>query len=281
MADPLVSVIVPNFNYSKYLDECLGAIFNQNYDPMQVIFVDDGSTDQSIEVIQKFSHKMQIFRKKNSGVNSARNLGIKNATGKYIAFCDSDDVWVWDKIRKQVDFLEINSQYGVVYSGIQLVNEDLSFIRNQNPKYEGDCSTRFLEHPSEAIVLLGSSTALIRNSALAKVSGFDESMTDPGEDWDFFRRISQQTLIGFIPEPLVLYRQHSESGSRVSRSRYFQGNTVALRKLLRDNKQSISFLAKRKSWLKLHWSFFKTCLMEDEISLAFTQILKSLGPIRY
>lgn len=279
--NPLVSIVIPNLNYAKYLEECLNSITGQTYQPLEILFVDDGSTDDSLNIARRFENKIRIFSQSHQGVNAARNLGIRNATGEFIAFCDSDDLWMPTKIAEQVDFLRNNLDHGLVYSDIQLVSENLVFIRNEKAKFFGNCSEFFLNRPSEAIILLGASTALMRRSLTVDVSGFDVTMGGPGEDWDFFRRVAERTLVDFIPTPLVYYRQHESSASRVSSKKYFDGNRTALRKLFRENVGKVNFVARRRSWIKLHWSFFKTQLPRREYSSALAQLLRSILPIHY
>lgn len=278
---PLVTVIIPNYNYAKYLTDCLSSILEQSYSPLEILLIDDGSTDQSLFVAQNYADRVQIFSNGHFGVNAARNLGIKNATGKYIAFCDSDDVWVSTKVERQVNFLENNPNFGLVYSGIQIVAEDLTLIGIRDAKDAGDCSKEFLKRPGEAIVLLGASTAMIRRELVNDIGGFDESLDGPGEDLDFFRRISEKTLIDYIREHLVLYRQHQISASRVSSKKYYDGNRRVLLKLFRENKNNITLTARRKSWIKLHWSFFKSDLKKFKFFSAVKEFLPAFRKINY
>jgi glycosyltransferase involved in cell wall biosynthesis len=278
---PLVTVVIPNFNYAKYLPDCLTAILNQSYAHLEIIFVDDGSTDDSIVIAQTYSGKVHIIPNEHSGVNSARNLGIRNANGKYIAFCDSDDVWLSTKIELQVNFLEKNPECGLVYSGIQIVTEDLAFIESVDAKDAGDCSKEFIKRPGEAIVLLGASTALIRGNLVKEIGGFDESLNGPGEDLDFFRRISEKTTINFIDDHLVMYRQHQISASRVSSEKYYDGNRKVLLKLFRENRHSTTCVTRRVSWIKLHWTFFKNELKKLKFLTAVKQFLPALRKIDY
>jgi GT2 family glycosyltransferase len=157
------------------------------------------------------------------------------------------------------------------------VNENLKLIQNQDGKYSGDCSRDFLLHPSQAIVLLGASTALIRKEIVTHIGGFDETLSGPGEDWDFFRRISQNTSIDFIDQYLVLYRQHGNSASRVSAEHYFEGNRRAVRNMYRQSGHN--FLERRYSWVVLHWSFFKTELKSKRFNPAMRQLAKAVSPI--
>ena len=277
--NPLVTVIIPNYNYAKYLNDCLSSILEQSYSPLEILLVDDGSTDQSLIIAKTYANRVQIFSNGHLGVNAARNLGIKNATGKYIAFCDSDDVWVSTKVERQVNFLENNPNYGLVYSGIQIVSENLDLIGFWDAKDSGDCSNEFLKRPGEAIVLLGASTSLIRSELVRDISGFDESLNGPGEDLDFFRRIAEKTLIDYIPEHLVLYRQHQISASRVSSKKYYEGNRRVLLKLFQENENNISLAARRKSWIKLHWSFFKNDLKQYKLLSAIKEFLPALKKI--
>ena len=276
--NPLVSVIVPNYNYSQYLENCLNSILNQNYSNLEIIFVDDGSNDRSVTIAEEFGERVKVFVQEHQGVNAARNLGIKNATGTYIALCDSDDVWLPEKIELQVNFLESNGEFGLVYSGICVVSENLQFIRNQDAKFAGDCSMEFLKHPSEAIVLLGASTSLIRRDLIDEIGGFDETMHGPGEDWDFFRRVAEYSLINYIPRHLVLYRQHRISASRVPSQNYFEGNRNAMRNMYRQNRK-INLLDRRLSWIRLHLSFIKNELKNKQFFSAFRELVRAIGSI--
>jgi glycosyltransferase involved in cell wall biosynthesis len=279
--EPLVTVVIPNFNYAKYLSDCFTSILNQSYAHLEIIFVDDGSTDDSIVIAQTYSDRVHIVPNEHGGVNAARNLGIRNANGKYIAFCDSDDVWLSTKIELQVNFLEKNPEYGLVYSGIQIVTEGLALIELVDAKDAGDCSKEFIKRPGEAIVLLGASTALIRRNLVKEIGGFDESLNGPGEDLDFFRRISEKTLINFIDDHLVMYRQHQISASRVSSEKYYDGNRKVLLKLFRENRHSTTCVTRRVSWIKLHWTFFKNELKKLKLLTAVKQFLPALRKIDY
>ena len=271
-----MSVIIPNYNYSQYLEDCLNSILNQNYTILEIILVDDGSTDSSVIIAESFGPRVKVIVQEHQGVNAARNLGIKNATGSYIAFCDSDDVWLPEKIELQVNFLESSGEFGLVYSGICVVDESLQFIRNQDAKYAGDCSREFLKHPGEAIVLLGASTSLIRRDLIDQIGLFDETMHGPGEDWDFFRRVAENSFINYIPRYLVLYRQHRISASRVPSHNYFEGNRHAMRNMYRQN-SNITLFDRRLSWIRLHWSFMKNELKNKKFSSAFRELVRAVS----
>jgi len=276
--DPLVSVIIPNYNYSKYLGDCLNSILNQSYLNLEIILVDDGSADSSVTIAKSFGNRIKVIVQDHQGVNAARNLGIRNATGVFVAFCDSDDVWLPEKIELQVNFAKSSGKFGLIYSGICIVDEDLRLIRNQDAKYAGDCSKEFLKHPSEAIVLLGASTSLISRELIDKVGFFDETMHGPGEDWDFFRRIAEISLISFIPDHLVLYRQHRISASRVPARHYYEGNRNALRNMFRQNR-NITLFDRRLSWIRLHWSFMKNEINNKQFFSALRELVRALSSI--
>jgi glycosyltransferase involved in cell wall biosynthesis len=271
-------VIIPNYNYSKYLGDCLNSILNQSYLNLEIILVDDGSADSSVTIAKSFGNRIKVIVQDHQGVNAARNLGIRNATGVFVAFCDSDDVWLPEKIELQVNFAKSSGKFGLIYSGICIVDEDLRLIRNQDAKYAGDCSKEFLKHPSEAIVLLGASTSLISRELIDKVGFFDETMHGPGEDWDFFRRIAEISLISFIPDHLVLYRQHRISASRVPARHYYEGNRNALRNMFRQNR-NITLFDRRLSWIRLHWSFMKNEINNKQFFSALRELVRALSSI--
>lgn len=125
--DGLVSVIVPVYNAEVFLKDTIESAINQSYKNLEIILVDDMSTDDSRKVIKYYEEKYEnvksIFLEKNSGVAKARNIGIKNSKGRYIAFLDSDDVWDKDKIKKQVEFMKVNNYY-FTFTGYRFIDEN-------------------------------------------------------------------------------------------------------------------------------------------------------------
>ena len=121
-----VSVIIPMYNSEKYIEECIYSVINQTYKNLEIIIVDDCSKDSSVDIINGIKdERIKIVKlQENKGVSSARNKGIEVSTGRYIAFIDSDDIWVKDKIEKQIKFIEDN-EYIFIYSNYAYLNEKL------------------------------------------------------------------------------------------------------------------------------------------------------------
>lgn len=118
MKDPLVSVVIPIFNGELLIRRCLDSIFSQSEDlKLELIVVDDGSTDKTVDLIRDYSHPIKLLQQKNQGPASARNLGIEHATGKFFAFLDADDYWLPGFLQKTVDFLEMNPEAVAVNTG--------------------------------------------------------------------------------------------------------------------------------------------------------------------
>lgn len=207
---PLVSVIVPNYNYERYLGQCLNSIIQQDYPNIEIIVIDDGSTDGSVQLVERYAPKVILVQQKNQGVSSARNTGLIKSRGEYLAFIDADDFWDARKISKQMEFLlEVGAD--LVYSGVHIVSPDGSEIINTIlPKYDLDCSARYRQYPSSAIILLGTSNALFKKSVISKSGIFDVRLSQ-SSDWDFFRRFTDHGKVCKLEEPLTYYREHSEN----------------------------------------------------------------------
>src|SRR3989338_3266861 len=121
---PLLSVIIPTFNRAFYILTVLESVLKQTYRNMEVLVVDDGSKDSTKEVLAPYLHKIQYIYQDNRGNAAARNAGLKQAKGKYVAFLDSDDYWAQEKCEKQVAFLEKHPDCAFVYCGAYLINAD-------------------------------------------------------------------------------------------------------------------------------------------------------------
>jgi len=206
MNQPIVSVIVPCYNYGSFLDEALQSILEQTFLDWECIIVNDGSTDNTDEVAKKWLTKDERFlyiSKKNEGVSSARNHGIEKARGAYIVTLDADDKYHATFIEKAVAIVTKNKQIGIVNSwGVFFGNNKKDVIFET----KGDSFFDFLFR-NAAI-----GTALFRKECWEKVGGYDTNPENGYEDWEFYLRV---TNLGWkvyvIEEVLFYYRQHNIS----------------------------------------------------------------------
>src|SRR3989338_8729260 len=120
---PLVSIIMPSFNAEEYIKEALEALFAQTVTDYEIIVVDDGSSDRTLEIIQSFGDKIRLIKQKNSGPGTARNRAMFKANGEYFAFCDADDVWEKDKLEKQMIVVGTNPSCGLVATNGMFIDE--------------------------------------------------------------------------------------------------------------------------------------------------------------
>jgi len=203
---PRVSAVIPAYNAGKFLAETIESVLAQTYRNIECIVVNDGSTDNTAEIAKSFSDKIRYFEKPNGGVSSARNFGIAEARGELIAFLDADDIWLPEKIEKQVSLYLEDESVGMVYCGSLDVSEDLVKTLQENPVLAQEALV-------EEILLLGSatgriaSTAVTRKSVLDTVGKFDERLSTSA-DADYICRLIRKAKISGISEPLTLYRVH-------------------------------------------------------------------------
>lgn len=201
---PEVSVVIPAYNAEKYLAETIRSVLDQTYNSYEVIVVDDGSSDGTLEVARSFDSRIKALTKPNGGPASARNLAIRNSRGAYIAFLDSDDLWTPDKLERQVALLENNPAVGLTYS------EALMFTDDNGERKVGD-RIGFTLNPSFRSLLFGdyipNSTVIIRRACVDKVGLLNESRDLIGvEDYEYWMRVAKHfTMVG-IPRPLAYYR---------------------------------------------------------------------------
>lgn len=241
---PLVSVIIPSYNYEAFIGQCVESVLNQDYPNIEILIIDDGSQDNSVKLLEKMGAPLKIIRQNNQGVSSARNRGLMEAKGEYIAFLDADDYWASSKIRKQLTAL-IENRVDLIYSGINLVSPDGTQIFGKlEPKFRGDCSSFYRKHPSTAIVLLGTSNALFRKEIITRSGLFDPKLSISA-DWDFFRRYCDYAKVEFVDEELTFYRQHPANMS--SYSDHFVSDTVrCVRKMLTDDYPSTKLIERTR-----------------------------------
>jgi glycosyltransferase involved in cell wall biosynthesis len=209
---PLVSVIIPTYNRAEFIAETVESVLNQTYSNIETIIVDDGSTDNTRDVLKKYQDKIDYIYQDRSERSKARNEGVRHSQGDYIAFLDSDDVWFPTKIEKQVQILDEKPVVGVVYTGVQ-------YIDTHGDPYVGEISWDVLKRKRPSLyedlmthnVISGSSSSvMIRRHCMDRVGLFDESM-NACEDLDLWRRLAQHFAFYKIESPLVKLRIHMGS----------------------------------------------------------------------
>ena len=270
---PLVSLIVPNFNYARFLPDCLESLLLQSYENLEIIVIDDGSTDNSLEVLNRYSNRIKVIASENYGVNHARNLGLKESKGDFIAFCDSDDWWHPEKITRQMQLHLQNQNLSLVYCGIRIIGVESDATTVLKPSYRGNVATEILRFPTRAIVLLGASTALLRKSYLdSEKINWNCSLTLPGEDINFFNKIALKSEIDYIDDPLVNYRQHAFSRSKMSAINFIIGNRESFIDFAEYSRGQITPSDIFKSWIRLNIVLVKHAILNQKWKLVFGQI---------
>ena len=225
-----VSAIIPTFNRLPMLKEAVDSILAQDFEDLELIVVDDGSTDGTIEEIKKYGGRVKLLQQpQNRGVSAARNRGLLQARGKYIAFLDSDDLWVKEKLKAQVSFLENNPQYPLCYT-------DEIWIRRGkrvNPRIIHSKYSGWIFEKCLPLCIISPSSAVIRRTLFSKVGLFDEALP-VCEDYDLWLRITARFPVFFLNRKLIIKRGgHPDQLSQRSwgNDRY---RVIALEKLLSE-----------------------------------------------
>jgi glycosyltransferase involved in cell wall biosynthesis len=202
---PRVSVIVPAYNAAPYLERTLDSILEQNYpaDHIEVIVIDDGSSDDSLKIANRYSNQLADLKtcsQPNSGVSSARNLGIMLSNGELIAFLDADDRWRPDKIKAQVSVFDADASLGLVHCGCAFVNESGTLLSGWSRQSRLDQGDILLEFVCDFFLI--TSTVMVPRSVLDIVGAFDEGLK-VGEDNDLFLRILSKYRAGCASDTLT------------------------------------------------------------------------------
>lgn len=213
MSNPLVSVIIPAYNAAPYVAAAVDSALAQTYAPVEVVVTDDGSTDGTAEILRPYREagKITYIYQKNAGLSSARNTGIRASHGEYIALLDSDDLFLPDKIERQIGYLEAHPACGISYCGIaHFYEEDPE--RMLNLKYEYYSGADFFP----ALLwknFVNPLSVVARRSVFETIGFFDEDLKR-SEDWDFWIRAAYAGIrFDYLPEVLARYRMRRGSMS--------------------------------------------------------------------
>jgi glycosyltransferase involved in cell wall biosynthesis len=282
MTGPLVTVIVPCFNASRTLARTLESIHKQTYVNIEIIMVDDGSTDASASIAEEFTKRdsrARLFRQNNRGVATARNRAIDDAAGEFIAPIDADDLWNEQKVEKSLKGIMTNPRCGLVYNWFENINDnDEIFFGGFRFSYNG----YVLPHLSRFDFIGNGSSVLMRTLAVRSVGGYDASLRARGaegcEDWHIALRIAESCEFGVVGEALTGYRHSAGNMSNRVRQMIRSAELVATEFSLRHPELADGLsehLLERKCW------YFLRCIKERRPADAWffgRQLLSSGAP---
>ena len=220
--NPLVTVVVPAYNHEDYIEECVDSILGQGYNNIELFVINDGSTDgtheKMLNVCGKYGDRIKYINKENEGLITSLNIALNEGSGKYFCELASDDSWVEGSLKKRVDFLEKNKEYGAVFGDIYYVVDGVKTDKRLvgHVKYGGyDSKKHTVKHLLEVKRMIVFPTGLFKRETLLGLGGFDS-------DFKYFEDVSMRyklvsnVKVGHIDEPLLWYRKHSNNVSSSS-----------------------------------------------------------------
>lgn len=269
---PTVSVIIPTYNRAHLIGRAIQSVLNQTYQDFEIIIVDDASIDNTEEVVKSFSNKRirYIRLKENSGGSAApRNTAIKIARGEYIAFQDSDDEWLPEKLEKQIRVFEkVSPEVGIVYTDMWTVDKNGKKKYWHSPRRMPEDGIIYREVLGYRLMNIGISSAMIRGSCFDKVGLFDERMPRH-QDLEFFIRLSKYYLFYHINEPLIKYFDIGERLSSNNKA-LITATELILEKHFEDIKKDRKLLSKH------YYDIGNTLFQQGEMDHGRSYILQAI-----
>jgi glycosyltransferase involved in cell wall biosynthesis len=236
-------VIIPSYNASAFLSDAVNSVLHQTWRELELIIVDDGSTDATRSLAEQFAEwdsRVKIVEKANGGPSSARNAGIAVASGDAICFLDADDIFLPDKIQKQVEFLQQFPGCDLVYSDYYLGDSELTPIWLESVRPAILKMDEYLLYRNGFAPLC----PLLRSRLVAATGGFDETLRG-AEDWDYWIRAAQHGRFCYLPGPVGIYRVHPGQAHHSRTLMRAHGRRVAENSFPRGSRERRILMASR------------------------------------
>jgi glycosyltransferase involved in cell wall biosynthesis len=211
---PLLSVVIPAYNSARFIGEAIESVLAQGHSEIELLVVDDGSTDDTAQLVARHGNPVTLIRQANAGAAVARNTGMRAARGRYIAFLDADDVWLPGKIDAQLAHLEQHRDVSLCCTRWDLLHPDSSGTYVIDPPESGRSASDFRSYSTltYADLLLDcdvwTSTVVVKRELIHQMGGFDPALRR-GQDYDYWLRASRVTPIHRLDASLALYRMGS------------------------------------------------------------------------
>lgn len=243
---PAVSIIMPAYNAEKTIAESIQSVLNQTYTNWELIVINDGSVDKTSAIVQNYKDsRIILLEQQNSGVAEARNNGIRNASGKMIAFLDSDDLWLKTKLEKFISYVNEYNFTGLIYSKMRFFNDNPQNSVSYNPWKAFDESNPY--YHLLLVDYVPTLTVIVNKEIFDDVGLFDKDFFGT-EDWDMWIRIVHKYPVALIDEELSLYRNHASGISKKFDRQHHQEYLVMQKHLLHN--PGLSPLLKKKGlWI--------------------------------
>lgn len=258
---PQVSIVIPTYNRANTIIPTLESVFAQTFTDYEIIVIDDGSTDDTEQVLAPYMENIRYIKQLNQGSAAARNHGMQLAEGKLIAFLDSDDLWKPDKLAAQVTYMDAHPTIGMSYTYYLRVTDDLTPIELIDGQDRQGRIYRDLLRGCE----IDTSTVMMRDTVRQVVGAFDITF-DLMQDVDYWIRIAQHFEIGIIPEILTAYRVHSGNKPKATQ-RVLDLRIKLLDKHFQDG-HNLGFFFKHRTYGQFYVRSLQQWLAEGNLKLA-------------
>jgi glycosyltransferase involved in cell wall biosynthesis len=240
----LVSVIIPSYNMARYLPQSVQSALAQSYTNLEIQIVDDGSTDDTPQLVRQWEGhpRVRVHRQANGGLPHARNAGIARSKGSLIALLDADDIWVPDKLARQVPLFHGRPEVGVVYSDYARMDGE----GRELPMATTHLHRGWVSGPLLIENFVPASSAVVRRECFERCGGFDVALRT-GEDYEMWLRLSAHYQFDFVAAPTMRYRIHGAQMSTDYRARYETGIRI-MRTFLANNPDAVDRAVVSRAW---------------------------------
>lgn len=284
LTNPLVSIIIPLYNSEKFIIETINSALNQTYKNIEIIIVDDGSTDNSRLIVKELNNtKIRLISVPNGGASKARNIGIKNANGMYVQFLDADDILSENKIEEQVKLFETNKQIDLCFCRTIVFTFNKSLITNQEVNSEiftfetisGNQLLALLLGKNNKVFMILQSAYLVKKSILT-ISGLWDETLSLDDDGEFFSRVLNcSKIVAYDKKGINYYRKYHTKNSLSQQTgfKYMTSEILAVKKKLSTIKNGISltefYKIQKVQFSLIKYKYFKELHKIDFINIDY------------